>query len=157
MRTPQRDAFFNSPRIRGSRGMCPPFVNILLGHKFPRRSDMNAPTAPAISIALKDPQLFRSRCYVAGEWIDAESGKTIPVTNPATGETLGTVPNMGAAETRRAIDAANAAWPAWRAKVAKERAAILRRWADLMVASQEDLAIIMTAEQGKPLAESRGE
>src|SRR5204863_6392301 len=76
---------------------------------------------------------------------------------PATGEQLGTVPRMGAAEAKRAIDAAERAWPAWRAKTAKERAAILRRWFDLMMANQEDLAQLMTAEQGKPLTESRGE
>jgi succinate-semialdehyde dehydrogenase/glutarate-semialdehyde dehydrogenase len=118
---------------------------------------MNAPTAPGASIKLKDPELLRQQCYVAGQWIDADSGKTVVVSNPATGQALGTVPNMGAAETRRAIEAADKAWPAWRAKTAKERASILRKWADLMVANQEDLAIIMTAEQGKPLAESRGE
>ena len=83
---------------------------------------MNAPNAPLASLKLKDPNLFRSQCYVDGEWVDAEGGKTLAVTNPATGELLGTVPNMGAAETRRAIEAANAAWPAWRAKTAKERA-----------------------------------
>ena len=118
---------------------------------------MNAPTAPLASLKLKDPKLLRNQCYVDGQWVDAEGGKTLAVTNPATGELLGTVPNMGAAETRRAIEAANAAWPAWRAKTAKERSTILRKWADLMMANQEDLAIIMTAEQGKPLAESRGE
>ena len=117
---------------------------------------MNAPTDLA-SLKLKDRTLFRQQCYVDGRWHDADSGKTLAVTNPATGEVLGTVPNMGAAETRRAIEAANAAWPAWRAKTAKERSACLRKWADLMMANQEDLAIIMTAEQGKPLTESRGE
>ena len=117
---------------------------------------MNAPTDLA-SLKLKDRTLFRQQCYVDGAWRDADSGKTLAVTNPATGEVLGTVPNMGAAETRRAIEAANAAWPAWRAKTAKERSAILRKWFELMMANQEDLAIIMTAEQGKPLAESRGE
>ena len=118
---------------------------------------MNAPNAPIASLKLKDPKLFRQQCYLAGEWVNADSGKTVPVTNPATGEILGTVPNMGAAETRRAIEAANAAWPAWRAKTAKERSSILRKWADLAMANQEDLALIMTAEQGKPLVESRGE
>ena len=118
---------------------------------------MNAPTAPIAPLKLKDPKLLRNQCYIDGQWVEAEEGKTVPVTNPATGELLGTVPNMGAAEARRAIEAANAAWPAWRAKTAKERSAVLRKWADLMVANQEDLAIIMTAEQGKPLAESRGE
>ena len=117
---------------------------------------MNAPIDLA-SLKLKDRTLFRQQCYVDGAWRDADSGKTLAVTNPATGEVLGTVPNMGAAETRRAIEAANAAWPAWRAKTAKERSACLRKWAELMMANQEDLAIIMTAEQGKPLTESRGE
>jgi succinate-semialdehyde dehydrogenase/glutarate-semialdehyde dehydrogenase len=118
---------------------------------------MNAPTAPLASLKLKDPKLLRNQCYIDGQWVDAEGGKTLAVTNPATGELLGTVPSMGAAETRRAIEAANAAWPAWRSKTAKERSTILRKWADLMMANQEDLAIIMTAEQGKPLVESRGE
>jgi succinate-semialdehyde dehydrogenase/glutarate-semialdehyde dehydrogenase len=89
--------------------------------------------------------------------MDADSGKTIPVNNPATGEILGTIPNMGAAETHRAIEAANAAMPAWRAKTAKERSVILRKWFDLMMANQEDLAKILTAEQGKPLTEARTE
>ncbi|HLB13646.1 MAG TPA: NADP-dependent succinate-semialdehyde dehydrogenase [Burkholderiales bacterium] len=118
---------------------------------------MNAPSAPLASLSLKDPKLLRQQCYIDGRWVDADGGKTLAVTNPATGEVLGTVPNMGAAETRRAIEAANAAWHAWRARTAKERSAILRKWADLMMANQEDLAIIMTAEQGKPLTESRGE
>jgi len=118
---------------------------------------MNAPNAPVATLKLKDPKLLRNQCYVDGQWVDADSGKTLAVTNPATGELLGTVPSVGAAETRRAIEAANAAWPAWRAKTAKERSAILRKWAELMMANQEDLAVIMTAEQGKPLTESRGE
>ncbi len=106
---------------------------------------------------LTDMSLFRQQAYVDGAWIDADSGETIDVTNPATGEVLGTVPKLGAAETRRAIEAANRAWGAWRAKTGKERAVILRKWYDLMMANQEDLAILMTLEQGKPLAESRGE
>jgi succinate-semialdehyde dehydrogenase/glutarate-semialdehyde dehydrogenase len=118
---------------------------------------MNAPNAPLASLKLADPKLLRNQCYIDGRWADADSGKTLAVTNPATGELLGTVPNLGAAETRRAIEAANAAWPGWRAKTAKERSAMLRKWADLMMANQEDLAVIMTAEQGKPLTESRGE
>jgi len=89
--------------------------------------------------------------------VDADGGETFPVTNPADGSLVAHVPQMGVAETRRAIEAANAAWPAWRAKTAKERAAILRRWFELMVANRDDLAAIMTAEQGKPLAESGGE
>lgn len=107
--------------------------------------------------ALKDPSLFRTQAFLAGQWVGADSGRTINVTNPATGAIIGTVPDMGAAETRRAIEAAYKAWPAWRAKTAKERAAILRKWFDLMMANQEDLAVLMTAEQGKPLTESRGE
>jgi succinate-semialdehyde dehydrogenase / glutarate-semialdehyde dehydrogenase len=118
---------------------------------------MNAPNAPLASLKLKDSKLLRNQCYVDGQWVDGEGGKTLAVTNPATGELIGTVPNMGAAETRRAVEAANAAWPAWRSKTAKERSVILRKWAELMMANQEDLAIIMTAEQGKPLVESRGE
>ena len=108
-------------------------------------------------LALKDEKLFRELCYIDGEWIGAGSNETIDVTNPATGEVLGTIPKMGAEETRRAIEAAQAAYPAWRAKTAKERAAILRRWHDLMMENQDDLARLMTAEQGKPLAESIGE
>jgi succinate-semialdehyde dehydrogenase/glutarate-semialdehyde dehydrogenase len=107
--------------------------------------------------ALTDPALLRQQAYIDGRWVDADGGGTIAVDNPATGDVLGTVPKMGAAETRRAIAAANAALPAWRAKTGKERAAILRRWFELMMANAEDLAAIMTAEQGKPLAESKGE
>ena len=117
---------------------------------------MNAPLTSQ-TLALKDPSLFRQQCYVDGAWTDADDGSTIPVTNPATGAVLGTIPRMGATETRRAIEAADKAWGAWRAKTGKERAAVLRRWFDLMLANQDDLAIIMTAEQGKPLAEARGE
>ena len=106
---------------------------------------------------LKDPQLLRDKAYINGDWASADSGATFEVTNPATGAVLATLPDMLEGETRRAIEAANAAWPAWAAKTAKERAAVLRKWFDLMIANQEDLAIIMTSEQGKPLAESRGE
>ena len=106
---------------------------------------------------LKDPSLLRQQCYIDGEWCDANDASTFTVTNPATGETVGTAPHMGAAETRRAIDAANAAWPAWRKKTAKERAAVLRKWNDLMLENADDLALIMTAEQGKPLPEAKGE
>src|SRR3954471_12002812 len=109
------------------------------------------------AMKLKDEKLFRQQCYIDGEWVGAGSNETIPVTNPANGEVLGTVPRMGADETRRAIEAADRALPAWRAKTAKERAQILRKWYDLMMANQEDLAQLMTAEQGKPLSESRGE
>jgi succinate-semialdehyde dehydrogenase / glutarate-semialdehyde dehydrogenase len=106
---------------------------------------------------LKDPALLRHDAYIDGAWQQADDGETFEVVDPATGETLGTVPKMGAAETRRAIDAANAAWPAWRKKTAKERAAILRRWFDLMIENTDDLALILTTEQGKPLAEAKGE
>jgi succinate-semialdehyde dehydrogenase/glutarate-semialdehyde dehydrogenase len=108
-------------------------------------------------LQLNDPKLFRQQCYVDGKWIDADGGGTIPVDNPATGEKLGTVPRLSAAETRRAVDAANRAQPAWAAKTAKERAQVLRKWSDLMLANQDDLARLMTAEQGKPLAEAKGE
>ena len=117
---------------------------------------MNAPAQSGLpALPLKDPTLFREQCYIDGEWVGAK--KTFPVNNPATGAILGSVPDLGAEETRRAIEAADRAWPAWRAKTAKERSGILRRWFDLMMASQEDLAQILTAEQGKPLAEARGE
>jgi succinate-semialdehyde dehydrogenase/glutarate-semialdehyde dehydrogenase len=106
---------------------------------------------------LKDTTLRRTQAFIDGKWVDADGGATRPVLNPATGEKLGTVPYMGVAETRRAIAAAAAAMPSWAARTAKDRAAILRRWHDLMMANQEDLAVLMTAEQGKPLAESRGE
>jgi succinate-semialdehyde dehydrogenase/glutarate-semialdehyde dehydrogenase len=106
---------------------------------------------------LKDPSLLRQQCFIDGEWCDANDASTFTVTNPATGETVGTAPHMGAAETKRAIDAANAAWPAWRKTSAKERSNILRKWNDLMLANADDLALIMTAEQGKPLPEARGE
>ena len=117
---------------------------------------MNAPAQAGLpAFPLKDPKLFRTQCYVDGGWIG--SSQDLSVRNPANGSVLGTVPKLGAEETRRAIDAAERAWPAWRAKTAKERAAILRKWFDLMMANQEDLAQILTAEQGKPLTESRGE
>jgi succinate-semialdehyde dehydrogenase/glutarate-semialdehyde dehydrogenase len=106
---------------------------------------------------LKDPSLLRQQCYINGEWCDANDAGTITVTNPATGEAVGTAPHMGALETKRAIDAANAAWPAWRNTTAKARAAILRKWNDLMLENADDLALIMTAEQGKPLPEAKGE
>lgn len=108
-------------------------------------------------LVLKDSNLFQQLCYINGAWTGADSGETIDVTNPATGEKLGTIPKMGGAETRRAIEAANAAFPKWRAKTAQERSTILRRWSELLLEHQEDLAVLMTAEQGKPLAESRGE
>ncbi len=106
---------------------------------------------------LKDQALFRQQCYIDGAWVDADSGETQKVTNPANGDVIATVPRMGADETRRAIEAANAAFPAWRAKTAKERSDILRRWYELMMEHQDDLGKIMTLEQGKPLAEAKGE
>ena len=109
------------------------------------------------TLSLKDSQLLRQRAYIAGRWCEADNRKSFPVTNPATGEMLAQVPGMEAAETRRAIEAAKAAWPEWRRKTAKERATLLRKWHDLMMANVDDLAWIMTAEQGKPLAESKDE
>ena len=106
---------------------------------------------------LKDPALLRHEAFIDGEWQSADDKSTFEVVDPSNGESLGTVPMMGAAETRRAIDAANAAWPAWRKKTAKERAVIMRRWFDLMIANADDLALILTTEQGKPLAEAKGE
>ncbi len=112
---------------------------------------------PAASLSLSDPDLLRTRCPIGGEWRDADGGGACEVRNPATGAALGTVPDMGAAETRRAIDAAHAAFPAWANRTAKERTQVLRRLHELMLAHQDDLAMLMTAEQGKPLAEAKGE
>lgn len=106
---------------------------------------------------LKDKSLFRRQCYIDGTWCDADDGANLEVTDPATGDVLGTVPKMGAAETKRAIDAAEAAFPKWRDLLAKERSVILRRWFDLMMENVDDLALLLTLEQGKPLAESKGE
>ncbi|WP_321931786.1 NADP-dependent succinate-semialdehyde dehydrogenase [Paraburkholderia guartelaensis] len=106
---------------------------------------------------LKDASLLQTSAFINGEWQGAEDGATFEVKNPATGAVIGTVPRMGAAETRRAIAAANAAWPAWRAKTAKERSVVLRKWHDLMMENADDLALILTTEQGKPLAEAKGE
>ena len=106
---------------------------------------------------LNDSHLFRQQCFIDGRWVDADSGETMEVFNPASGETIGTMPNAGAEETRRAIEAADAAWPAWRKHTAKERAAVIRAWHDLILANADDLAMLMTLEQGKPLAEAKGE
>ncbi|AWI76603.1 succinate-semialdehyde dehydrogenase (NADP(+)) [Parazoarcus communis] len=106
---------------------------------------------------LKDPGLLRQACYIDGHWVAADSGEHFPVTDPADGRVIASVPRAGAAETERAIAAAEKALPAWRACTAAERARILRRWYELMLAHQDDLALIMTAEQGKPLAEAKGE
>jgi succinate-semialdehyde dehydrogenase/glutarate-semialdehyde dehydrogenase len=109
------------------------------------------------TLSFKDPDLFRQQAYLAGQWVDADNGAQFDVNNPATGEIIARVPQMGVSETRRAIEAAKNAWPEWRRKSAKDRGAILRKWSDLMLANQDDLATIMTAEQGKPFAESKGE
>src|SRR5437867_8275061 len=115
-------------------------------------------TKPATAaVELKDARLFREACYVDGQWVQAKSGQSLNVDNPATGGIIGRVPKLGAAETKQAIEAANRPFPAWSKKTAKERAAVLRRWFDLMMANQDDLARLMTIEQGKPLSESQGE
>jgi succinate-semialdehyde dehydrogenase/glutarate-semialdehyde dehydrogenase len=106
---------------------------------------------------LKDPSLFRQQAFIAGEWVDADGKGVIQVDDPATRKTLGTVPKMGAAETERAIEAARGAMAAWRRKTAKERSAVVRKWFDLLMANSDDVAAILTAEQGKPLAEAKGE
>lgn len=106
---------------------------------------------------LTDSNLLRMQALVAGDWRDADGGASVPVHNPASGERIGTAPDMGAAETRRAIEAASTAFPAWARRTARERSGILRRWYELMIANQDDLAILMTAEQGKPLNEARAE
>ena len=119
---------------------------------------MNAPAQAGLPVLeLKDPKLFREQCYLGGAWVGADSGRQLKVSNPATGEVIGSVPEMGAAEARRAVEAADKAWPAWRAKTAKERAVLLRKWFDLMMANQDDLGLLLTTEQGKPLAEAKGE
>jgi succinate-semialdehyde dehydrogenase / glutarate-semialdehyde dehydrogenase len=115
------------------------------------------PSTTSAGVALQDPKLFRQACYVDGSWVEAGAQGSIAVDNPATGETIGAVPKLGRADTRAAIEAAARAFPGWRRKPAKERAAVMRRWFDLMMANQDDLARLMTTEQGKPLAESRGE
>jgi succinate-semialdehyde dehydrogenase/glutarate-semialdehyde dehydrogenase len=114
-------------------------------------------STPQTAVSLTNPALFREANYIDGAWVTAPSGATIAVDNPATGEIVGRVPKMGAAETRDAIAAASRALPAWRAKTAKERGVVVRRWYELMIEHQEDLARLMTIEQGKPLVESRGE
>ena len=118
---------------------------------------MNAPKDSGFSIQLKDQSLFRQQCYIDGTWCDADSKDTINVVDPANGSVIGTIPKMGAAETRRAIAAADAALVGWRSKVARERSVILRNWFELVLANQDDLALLMTTEQGKPLAEAKGE
>ena len=110
-----------------------------------------------MTLQLNDAALLRQQAYLDGQWCEADDGARTEILDPATGERLGSVPNLGRAETRRAIEAAQRAQPAWRALTARERAAKLRRWYELMLEHQDDLARIMTAEQGKPLAEARGE
>jgi len=109
------------------------------------------------TFSLQDQDLFRHQAYIGGHWCDADNGATLDVNNPATGEILGTIPLMGTAETRRAIEVAKTAWVDWRRKPAKDRSVLLRKWHDLMLANIEDLGKLMTAEQGKPLAEAKGE
>ena len=103
---------------------------------------------------LNDSELFHQQCYIDGQWVDADSGATLEVDNPATGDILGTVPNLGRDETRRAIEAADRAFGTWKRMTAAERGDLLRRWHDLMMVHQEDLGRLMTLEQGKPLAEA---
>lgn len=109
------------------------------------------------ALALTDPSLLKARCYIDGQWVDADNGATIEVRNPATGALIGTIPNAGAAQTRIAITAAERAFAPWKAHTAEERARILRRWFELMMQHQDDLALLMTSEQGKSLTEARGE
>ena len=117
---------------------------------------MNAPNELTFP-SLQDPSLFRTQSYIDGAWIEADSGVRFDVDNPADGSVVGSVPDCGAAETRRAIEAADAALPAWRAQTAKQRSALLHRWYELMLLNADDLALILTTEQGKPLAEAKGE
>jgi succinate-semialdehyde dehydrogenase / glutarate-semialdehyde dehydrogenase len=118
---------------------------------------MNAPREAGFSLQIKDAKLFRQNAYIDGAWVDADSKLTVNVSNPANGAVIGSIPKMGASETRRAIEAAAAALPAWRAKTAKERSGVLRKWFELMMANQDDLGLLMTTEQGKPLVEAKGE
>ena len=122
-----------------------------------RKCRMSASALRVPPVPLADGALFRQQGYIDGAWCDADDGASLDVLDPASGLTIGTVADMGAAETRRAIGAAEAAWPAWRAKTGKERSAVLRAWYELIIAHKEDLAALMTAKCGKPLAESRGE
>ena len=134
-----------------------------MAHSFDRGAagappPVSAPGAAAsAALPLKDRELFREQCLIDGRWVSADEGGTVAVHNPATSGQLGVIPKMGTGETRRAIAAAAKALPAWSARTAKERAVVLRRWFDLMMQSDQDLATLMTAEQGKPLAESKGE
>ena len=108
-------------------------------------------------MTIQNFKLFRDKCYINGEWVEANSKDTISVNNPATLKEIGTVPKCGKEETKNAIDAANTAWPQWKSTSARERSNILRKWFDLIISNKEELAQIMTIEQGKPINESRGE
>jgi succinate-semialdehyde dehydrogenase/glutarate-semialdehyde dehydrogenase len=110
-----------------------------------------------MQLQLKESSLLKQQNYIDGQWVAADNGAVLEVHNPANGDVVATVPNAGAAETRRAIEAAKRSFPAWRARTAEDRGRILRRWFELMMSHQEDLARVMTSEQGKPLSESRGE
>ena len=123
----------------------------------PDLHDARSASQVAASLGLKDPSLFKVKAFIAGAWQDADNAATFVVRNPANGQALASVPAMCAAETRRAIEAANAAWPNWQSLPAKTRASLLRRWYELIIENAEDLAKILTAEQGKPLAEAKGE
>ena len=105
----------------------------------------------------QDFKLYRNKNYIDGEWVDSDSGDTISVNNPANLKEIGTVPKCGTSETKKAIESANNAWPEWKAKSARQRSEILRKWFDLIIKNKEELAQIMTTEQGKPINESRGE
>ena len=108
-------------------------------------------------LSLRDPTLYRQQCLIDGQWQDATDGRTLSVVNPATGAVIATIPNMGVADTMRAIDAAQTAFQVWRKKPVKQRSLLLRQWHDLILQHVDDLALILTSEQGKSLAEARGE
>jgi succinate-semialdehyde dehydrogenase / glutarate-semialdehyde dehydrogenase len=118
---------------------------------------MGSAVESRVTKLLRDRDLFREACYIDGRWVAGDPGRTIQVDDPATGHVIGSVPRLGSVETKQAIDAAAAALPEWRARTAEERSVVLRRWFDLIMSSQDDLARLMTLEQGKPLTESRGE
>ena len=110
-----------------------------------------------IRTLLKDPHLFKEDAYINGQWVKAKSGETFPVNNPATGEIIAQVANLGATDAELAIQSAENAFESWKSKTGKERASIMRNWFDLIIANTSDLATLMTLEQGKPLSESAGE
>ena len=155
--TPDFSALLARMLAIGSFSRCT-FVGLAARGPPPlRKCRMSASALRVPPVPLADGALFRQQGYIDGAWCDADDGASLDVLDPASGLTIGTVADMGAAETRRAIGAAEAAWPAWRAKTGKERSAVLRAWYELIIAHKEDLAALMTAECGKPLAESRGE